>query len=310
MKQRIQKTEWKPKNSSRKHERGKARKRATLFKKAFSSFVSSSFRAFVMAFSSFLVLMNSVFIVLMAFLTLLLSPFPAEAQERRIPFAPGEKLFFEVRWAFIPAAEGVLEILPMDTIDGRKCYHFTMTSRTYEFVDVFYKVRDRIEGFTDEGMTRSVLYKKTQDGKSTRRISVNFDWEKLEARYSNFDKSGEPVSILPGSFDPLSVFYAFRLFQLKEGEELKAPVTDGKKCVVGRARVIKREKIKVKDTVYDTFLVEPDIEQLGAVFEKIKNAKFQIWVTADGASIPVRVKSEILVGSFVAELVSITRPPR
>jgi hypothetical protein len=233
---------------------------------------------------------------------------PLYAQEKRIPFSPGEKLFFEVRWAFIPAAEGVIEILPMETIDGRKCYHFAMTSRTYEFVDVFYKVRDYIEGFADESMTHSILYKKSQDGKRKRRITVDFDWERLQVRYSNFDERSEPVAILPGSFDPLSVFYSFRLFQLKEGEELKAPVTDGKKCVVGKARVIKRERIKVKGTLYDTFLVEPDLEPLGGVFEKSKNAKLQIWVTADGASVPIRVKSEVFVGSFVAELVSVTRP--
>ncbi len=248
-------------------------------------------------------------LLLVTLLLLLISSFPCSAQERQIPFSPGEKLLFEVRWAFIPAAEGVLEILPMETIDGVKCYHFAMTSRTYEFVDIFYKVRDRIEGFADEGMTRSLFYKKTQDGKRKRRISVNFDWEKLQARYSNFDEKGEPVSILPGSFDPLSVFYALRLFHLREGEELKASVTDGRKCVVGTAKVIRREKIKVKDTEYDTFLVEPDLGQLGGVFEKSKNAKLQVWVTADGASIPVRVKSEVFVGSFVAELVSITRPP-
>jgi hypothetical protein len=139
---------------------------------------------------------------------------------------------------------------------------------------------------------------------------VNFDWEKLQARYSNFDERGKPVAILPGSFDPLSVFYSFRLFQLQEGDDLEAPVTDGRKCIVGKAKVIKREKIKVKDAVYDTFLVEPDLEQLGGVFEKSKNAKLQIWVTADGASIPVRVKSEVFVGSFVAELVSLVRPPK
>ncbi|MBP1739997.1 MAG: hypothetical protein H6Q48_2290 [Deltaproteobacteria bacterium] len=252
--------------------------------------------------------LRSIFLLTLSLISISLAP--CFAQEKRIPFSPGEKLFFEVRWAFIPAAEGVLEILPMETLDGRKCYHFTMTSRTYDFVDVFYKVRDRIEGFTDEGLTRSLLYKKTQDGKRKRRITVNFDWEKLEARYSNFDERGKPVSILPGSFDPLSVFYAFRLLHLKVGEELKASVTDGRKCVVGRAKVIKREKIKVRDAVYDTFLVEPDLEQLGGVFEKSKDAKLQIWVTADGASIPVRVKSEVLVGSFVAELVSLTRPPQ
>jgi hypothetical protein len=239
-----------------------------------------------------------------------LSLAPCDAQEKRIPFSPGEKLFFEVRWAFIPAAEGVLEILPMETVDGRNCYHFLMTSRTYEFVDVFYKVRDRIEGYTDEGLTRSVFYRKTQDGRTKRRITVTFDWEKLEARYSNFDEKAEPISILPGSFDPLSVFYALRPFQLKEGEELQAPVTDGKRSIVGKVKVVRKEKIKVRDTLYDTFLVEPDLDQLSGIFEKFKSAKIQIWVTADGASIPVRVKSEVFVGSFVAELVSLVQPPR
>jgi len=50
-------------------------------------------------------------------------------------------------------------------------------------------------------------------------------------------------------------------------------VSDGRKCIVGKAKVIKREKIKVKDTVYDTFLVEPDLEQLGGVFEKARTPK-------------------------------------
>lgn len=268
-----------------------------------------SFRVFLLSClrdnRSFL-LMRFLSLLLVNLFILSLSIAPCYAEGKRIPFSPGEKLFFEVRWAFIPAAEGVIEILPMETIDGVTCYHFSMTSRTYEFVDVFYKVRDRLDAFADAGMTRSILYKKAQDGKRKRKISVEFDWNKLQSRYSNFDQRAEPVSILPGSFDPLSVFYAFRLFHLKEGEELKAPVTDGKKCVVGRAKVIKREKIKVKDAVYDTFLVEPDIDQLGGVFEKSKNAKLQIWVTADGSSIPVRVKSEVVVGSFVAELVSAT----
>jgi predicted DNA-binding antitoxin AbrB/MazE fold protein len=252
--------------------------------------------------------MNSAFILVITFVTLLLSPSPVNAGDKRIPFSPGEKLFFQVRWAFIPAAEGVLEILPMETVEGVKCYHFTMTARTYKFVDVFFKVRDKMEAFADGGMTHSLLFKNVQDGKKKRNITLSFDWEKLQAHYSNFDERRDPISIPPGTFDPLSVFYAFRLIDLKEGEEIKVPVTDGRKCIVGRAKVIKREKIKVRDTLLDTFLVEPDLGQVGGVFEKSKNAKLQIWVTADGDSIPVRVESEVAVGSFVAELVSRTRP--
>ena len=84
-------------------------------------------------------------------------------------------------------------------------------------------------------------------------------------------------------------------------------MTDGKKSVIGKARVIKREKITVPSGVYDTYLVEPDLEHIGGVFKKSKNAKLQIWVTADKRRIPVKVKSKVIVGSFIAELISIER---
>jgi len=97
---------------------------------------------------------------------------------------------------------------------------------------------------------------------------------------------------------------------LREGIELEAPVTDGKKCVMGKAKVIRRETIRVRGVAYDTFLVEPGLEHIGGVFEKSKNAKLLVWVTADEACIPVRVKSEVIVGSFVAELISVEGRPR
>jgi len=86
-----------------------------------------------------------------------------------------------------------------------------MTTRTYPVIDLFYKVRDRIDAYTDAAMTHSILYKKRKEGKSKRNVVVNFDWAKPEAQYSNFGKKSNPIPIQPGSFDPLSVFYAFRL---------------------------------------------------------------------------------------------------
>ncbi len=233
-----------------------------------------------------------------------------EAAERDIPFHPGERLTFQVTWLSIPAGEAVLEILPPETIDGVKSFHFSMMARTYEAIDLIYKVRDRMDSYTDEGMTRSLLYRQHRDGRRKKAVTVHFDWEKQEAQYSNFGATIQPIPILPGSFDPLSVFYAFRLLPLKEGTEIQAIVTDGKKCVVGKAKIIRRETINVRGTSYDTFLVEPDLQHIGGVFDRGKNAKVQIWVSADKASIPIRVKSELFLGSFVAELISLEgRPP-
>ena len=227
-----------------------------------------------------------------------------EAVEQPFPFHPGEKLTFQVRWSFIPAGEAVLEILPVETLHGAKSYHFVMIAQTYPFIDIFYKVRDRVDAYTDKDMTHSVLYKKRKKGKTKRNVVVNFDWEKQQAQYSNFGKKRKPISILAGSFDPLSVFYAFRLHDRKKNPEIKAPVTDGKKCVMGKAKILKREEIKVASGTYDTYLVEPDLQHIGGVFEKSKDAKLKIWVTADKRRIPVKVKSQVIVGSFVAELIS------
>jgi len=67
----------------------------------------------------------------------------SHAAEKRIPFYPGEKLTFQVKWVMIPAAEAVLEIMPMEQVDGVRSFHFSMTARTYEAIDIVYKVRDR-----------------------------------------------------------------------------------------------------------------------------------------------------------------------
>jgi len=228
----------------------------------------------------------------------------AEPAETLIPFRVGEKLTFQARWSFIIVGEAVLEVMPHKRINGTEARHFVMTAKTNSFADIFYKVRDKIEAFTDTGMNHAVLYKKRKQGKSQRDVVVCFDWDKMEARYSNFGEKRKPVSIVPGSFDPLSVFYAFRLHELKDDLEIRIPVTDGKKCVTGRAKVIEREKITLySGTTYDTYLVEHELEHIGGVFEKSKNAKLQVWVTADERRMPVKIKSKVIVGSFVAELI-------
>jgi hypothetical protein len=226
------------------------------------------------------------------------------AAETEVPFRPGEELVFEVKWKFIPAGEAVLKVLPLETISGVKHYHFVMKAKTYKYIDPLYKVRDRIDAYTDLNMTYSKLYKKKNRGRRKKDIVVNFDPEKRQAQYSKNGKKKKPISIKPGSFDPLSVFYAFRFFSLKENTVLEVPVTDGKKCVMGKAKVIKRETIVVESGTYDTYLVEPDLKHIGGVFKKSKNAKLRIWVTADSRKIPVRIESEVIVGSFVAELIS------
>ena len=227
--------------------------------------------------------------------------------EKDLPFRPGEKLTFQLRWTIVPAGESTLEVLPMKTIDGIKAYHFLLTAESNSFVDIFYKVRDRIDAFVNADVTHSILYKKKQrEGNSHRDIVVKFDWRNKKAQYTNFNEKLKPIDILPGSFDPLSAFYFIRLIDFKGKSSIERPITDGKECIIGKLSIIKRETVHLKIGTYDTYLVEPEIKHIGGVFEKSKNAKIQLWVTADKRKIPVKIKSEVGGGSFVGELVSAT----
>lgn len=219
-------------------------------------------------------------------------------------FLPGERLTFVLKWTIVPAGEAVLEILPKGQINGVDAHHFVMTAQSNAFVDAFYMVRDRIDAWTDASVSRSLLYRKKQHEGDTRRdITVLFDWGKMTAQYINQNKARDPISIEEGTFDPLSVFYWSRTEKWAVGKRIQRTVTDGKKQVLGMADIVRRERVKVPAGVFDTFLIEPDFSQVGGVFNKSKDAKIQLWISADHRRIPVKLKSKVIVGSFTGELV-------
>lgn len=235
--------------------------------------------------------------------------FDAVTMASDTPFHPGEKLEFELRWGVVPAGKVVMEVLPLETIDGVPVYHFVLSAKSNSFLDVFYKVRDRIDSYTDTNLSRTLLYKKKQrEGRTKKDITVHFDWENNQVQYTNKNKTNPPVPVEAGSFDPLAVFYYSRIIDLSAQSELQCPVTDGKKCITGRAKVIRREKIRVDAGEFDVYLLEPELKHIKGVFEKSKDAKIRLWVTADDRHIPVKIQSKVAVGSFIGELVSAKIP--
>lgn len=229
----------------------------------------------------------------------------ASAANTKIPFKAGERLSYVLKWSIIPVGKAEFQVLDGEPKMGVPAYLFQVSVRSYPIIDLIYKVRNHIQSYTDRSVTHSLLYKKnTREGRHKKDVIVRFDWSKSEAHYYNKGKLKQSVHLLPGTFDPLSVFYAFRLNPIRDKLEVVAPVTDGKKCIMGRARVIKRERVEVRAGEFDTFLIEPDLQHVGGIFKKSKNAKLQVWVTADDSRILVKAKSRVAVGHFTAELIS------
>jgi hypothetical protein len=244
--------------------------------------------------------------VLMIFWLVLLSAAPAWAEAGTLPFGPGENLEYVLRWENVPAGSASLKIMPLTRINGEQALHFIMTVNSNRFVDLFYKVRNRIDAFSDLAMTRSLYYRKDQkEGRHVREEEIRFDWHINQARYANFGSERDPIPVAKGSFDPLTALYFIRMVPLVPGQEIIRPVTDGKKNITGRLRVHGRETITLQDgRHFDTYRVEPDISDIGGVFKKSDDARIDLWLTADSRRIPVRIKSRVVVGSFIGELVS------
>ncbi len=229
----------------------------------------------------------------------------AAAGEKALPFHIGEKLSYTLKWGFLPVGTAEFEVLDGGEAMNAPSYLFRLSAKSFPVIDLIYKVRDRIESYTDRSMTHALFYRKKQrEGRHERDVTVEFDWTRSKAHYFNKGRRETTVDILPGTFDPLSIFYAFRLNTLRDNLEVTTPVTDGKKAVIGMARVIRRERVRVPAGEFDTFLVEPDLQHLRGVFEKSKDAKIQAWVTADERRIVVKIRSKVVVGHFVAELIS------
>lgn len=222
-------------------------------------------------------------------------------------FSPGEKLTYSLGWQFIVAGHATVEVLPDEEIDGRMVRNFRLKARTAKAVDPIYKVRDTLTSTTDYDATRSLGYQKKQhEGDDLKDETIEFDWEKMEARYHEaISGKRDSTPILENTLDPLSAFYFVRNQPFEVGTSISGPLTDGKKCKIAEIKIVKREKIKVNGTEYDTFKLIPDVKDIGGVFKKSKDAKLAIWCTADYRHIPVLMKSKVTVGSFQAELESI-----
>ena len=236
------------------------------------------------------------------------------------PFSPGEKLTFQLKWGPIPAGEVMLELLPVEKLDNQSVYHFVMTVRTNAFVDLFYYYRSRIDAYADIDMTRSLRYREqTRTRRKAKNVVVEFNWQTKQARFHRVETFFKPkpdrrtkesiIPLLPGTFDPLSVYYYTRLIDLHEGERIKRPVSDGIKCIVAHAEIIRRESMTANGKAYDTFLVQPDFKGVNPVFEHLAGSTILVWVTADAHRIPVKLSSRIVLGRFTGELTAVEGVP-
>jgi hypothetical protein len=216
----------------------------------------------------------------------------------------GEVLEFEVRWGVIPVAHATMEIHAA----RHKGQAITrVMARSLPLIDAFYPVRDRIEAKVWLPNLRPMTYKrlaKEGHGPVDEEVLIFNHHDGVVQKFSS--GKARPYLAIPDTvFDPLTCFFAYRTTAVHGSETVRIPVTDGRRVVRSEVRVLRRERLKTPAGTFDTVVVEPDLEGVGGIFRRSKNAHVWIWLTDDEWRRPVKLQSAVAVGHFSAVLTAV-----
>jgi hypothetical protein len=219
-------------------------------------------------------------------------------------FLDGETLHFELGWSFFKVARAKMVIAPDPNEEGSPL-KVVLQTRTNSFADAIYKVRNTSTSWMLTDVSGSLRFHAQQlEGARERDTEAIFDPVALTARYIN-NGNGEnraPVAILPGSFDPLGIVYFVRSLDFALGRQWIIPTSNGKEFFLTVVRVTDRVERRFASGRHEAWVVEPDIKDLGGVFKRSDNGHIRFYFSADEKKLPLRMESEVAVGSFWAEL--------
>jgi hypothetical protein len=231
----------------------------------------------------------------------LVDPF---ADRPRPDFADGERLRFKLGWSLFTVARTELEVRPVE-LEDREALRISVKTRTNGFADAFYKVRNLSTSWVSPDVSQSFRYTAVQDeGGRERDTAAVFHPERSLVHYENRlnGEVREPVPILPGTFDPVGIVFFVRTLDFDVGDELVIPTSNGKEFFFTIVRVVDKVERRFASGRREAWVLEPDIKDLGGVFKRSPDGRVRFYFSADERKLPLRMESEVAVGSFWAEL--------
>lgn len=232
---------------------------------------------------------------------------PQYDSTRHEAFGPGERLSFSVKYGFIKGGESQFTV--RDTIiDGRHVNHVTCGGRTTGLADLVYRVRDSYESYMDAATQLPVMSKRNiAEGRYRYNDKVVYDHKsgKMEKTIRRRNKPVEhKKEAMPDRIvDIVAAFYHARNnafdSRLEPGDTIHYETFFSNEIF---PLVIRYNGIETINTVMGPkpcYKFTP-LTEVGRSFES--NDDMHLWVTADANRVPVKIKFDMKVGSFVFEL--------
>lgn len=208
-------------------------------------------------------------------------------------YGKGETLDYELSWSSVSGGAARMTIAPI----SNDRYRITSVAKSGTFFSRFFKVRDEIESIVGSDDFSTLQYHKMLLEGSKRKDELTV----IDERHKVAIRKGKAVPVPQPVFDPISLMYYVRGLDLTPGKVHEFTIiADGKVYTVS-AHVLERQTIGTPAGTFKTILVEPQMESTSGVF-KDEQKRLLIWYTDDARHVPVRIRSDLKIGSITVSL--------
>jgi hypothetical protein len=225
----------------------------------------------------------------------------APLKELPVTFRTGEVLKYQVSWAaFATAANVEVSVPERRELYGWQTWHFRAAIHTVNTVRSLFTIDDQFDSYTDATTFESRQY---ENYLSEMGRKFNDQWKFIPEGQTP-RAPGPAVIVLPGTRDPVGVFYGLRSVDWQKTPEVHWPVYDGRNLYDMRAKLEGRDDAEtVPAGKFSTDRVSIHLFQQG---KEVSGINFSAWFANNAARTAVLMKAELPFGSLQVQLVSST----
>jgi hypothetical protein len=224
---------------------------------------------------------------------------PQPRTERAAPFRTGETLTYDVSWSnYLTAGTAVSTVREKRPSFNSTAYYIVAEGRTTPLLSKLYPVYYKLDTLFDAYTLlpqRGSIY--SEEGRRHRYRTTLFD---RAARTARFEAQGETttttdLSVPPNAQDALSTLYAIRAMAFKTGDRITMPVCDNGSAYKLLIDVGPVERVQTG--LGDGSALRLNLTLFDA-HDKQVGRNTAMWVSDDARRLPVRLQTELPVGSF------------
>ncbi|CAK8711110.1 DUF3108 domain-containing protein [Candidatus Electronema aureum] len=232
------------------------------------------------------------------------SPLALDQKALSVVYSGQETMHFSVSWSGgVKIGDLRLSLAPASSGSG---HVITARVTDYGLFKAIYPVDDTFVTYLSGSLKLPTHYEVQQieRGKTVHRLTT-YDQHKLEVIYRKENKPPEVYPMAGSVYNEFAAFFITRVLRMRMDPQQFIPAFVDKKRYLVPIKVFGREDKNSIFGVVNTVKVQPKMAFKG-LYDKDGDTIF--WLTNDACRVPVEIRSKILIGSLVAELVEYANP--